>query len=271
MRRNRLLFSATFVATFLLGGPTAARAQSEITLLAPVPAREPIAKAIANFEAKTSYKIKATYVTGLAPRQMVAKGQPLDVNILIAPFPGALTSGAIIPSSQTVIASFQIAVAVPKGAPHPDISSAAAVKKALLAAKSVGYEDPDFTIAGVGPTEMMNKFGITDQIIPKAKVSLGPGGGGISPAATAGAVSPFQRIQDGDVDFSMLLLNELLAYKDKLDIVGLLPRKLCPPTPMAGFISTHASDPAGAKAFLEYLASPEAQALFKDAGFEPRS
>jgi ABC-type molybdate transport system substrate-binding protein len=69
----------------------------------------------------------------------------------------------------------------------------------------------------------------------------------------------------------MLLLNELLAYKDKLDIVGLLPQKLCPPTPMAGFISTHASDPAGAKAFLEYLASPEAQALFKDAGFAPRS
>jgi ABC-type Fe3+ transport system substrate-binding protein len=39
--------------------------------------------------------------------------------------------------------------------------------------------------------------------------------------------------------------------------------------PVVGFISTHASDPAGAKALLQYLASPEAQAIWKDAGYGP--
>jgi ABC-type molybdate transport system substrate-binding protein len=63
----------------------------------------------------------------------------------------------------------------------------------------------------------------------------------------------------------MLLLNEMLAYKDKFDIVGVLPQKLCPPTPMVGVISTHASGPAGAKALLQYLAASDAQAIFKDA------
>jgi len=38
-----------------------------------------------------------------------------------------------------------------------------------------------------------------------------------------------------------------------------------------GFISTHASDPAGAKALLQFLASPEAEAIWKDAGYEPHS
>ena len=36
-------------------------------------------------------------------------------------------------------------------------------------------------------------------------------------------------------------------------------------------LSTHASDPAGAKALLQYLAASDAQAIFKDAGFEPHS
>jgi ABC-type molybdate transport system substrate-binding protein len=38
-----------------------------------------------------------------------------------------------------------------------------------------------------------------------------------------------------------------------------------------GFISTHASDPAAAKALLQFLTAPEAQAIFKEAGLEPRS
>jgi ABC-type Fe3+ transport system substrate-binding protein len=38
-----------------------------------------------------------------------------------------------------------------------------------------------------------------------------------------------------------------------------------------GFVSTHASDPAAAKALLQYLASPEAGAIWREAGYEPRS
>jgi ABC-type molybdate transport system substrate-binding protein len=40
---------------------------------------------------------------------------------------------------------------------------------------------------------------------------------------------------------------------------------------VVGFISTHASDPAKAKALLQYLASPEAATIWKDAGYEPHS
>jgi ABC-type glycerol-3-phosphate transport system substrate-binding protein len=50
-----------------------------------------------------------------------------------------------------------------------------------------------------------------------------------------------------------------------------LPRKICTPVPVVGFISTHPSDAAGAKALLEYLASPDAEAIWKEAGYEPHS
>ena len=234
-----------------------AQAQSEITLLAPGPMRTPLDKIVANFQAKMNHKVKVTYGTGLSTRQSVAKGEALDVTLAVAPFFGAIASGNVIPSSATPIASFLMAVAVPKNAPKPDISSPAAVKQAFLAAKIIGFVDPDFGSAGQGASEAIMKLGITDQIATKIKV---PNGGG-----------PVQRgLASGQLDIGMLYLSDMLPNKD-ITIVGVLPKEICTPTAIVGFISTKASDPPGAKALLEYLASPEAQAIFKDAGFQPHS
>ena len=65
------------------------------------------------------------------------------------------------------------------------------------------------------------------------------------------------------------MLSDMLPEKDKYDIVGVLPPAICTPVPVVGFISSHASDPIVAKALLEYLASPEAEAIWKEAGYEP--
>ena len=168
-----------------------------------------------------------------------------------------------------MVASILTAVGVPKGRPKPDISTPAAVKKALLAAKSIGYEDPDFTVAGQGPWEALNKLGIADQVATKSQVELGPGAQGISPAATNNAIKTSKRLENGDIDIGLLMLSDMLPEKDKYDIVGVLPRAISTPVPVVGFISTHASDPAAAKALLQYLASPEAKAIWKEAGYEP--
>src|SRR5438309_1819550 len=275
MKHTRNVFSAIFVVALVFGAWVSARAQSEITLLAPTIARKPIDTIVANFPAKTNNKVKVTYVNGTAARQTVAKGQPLDVSLIIAPFPGAIASGTIIPGSATPIANFLVGVAVPKGAPKPDISTPAAVKKALLAAKSIGYEDPDFTTAGQGPTEAITKLGIADQIAAKSKLCAGntkySANSTCFDPATGGVRSIEKLLEGGDVDIAMLFLSDMLPSKDKISIVGPLPRKICTPTAIVGFISAHASDPAAAKALLQYLVSPDAQAIFKEAGFEPHS
>ena len=271
MKRMKYLFSAVFVLALVLGSCIGARAQSEITLLAVGPMRAPTQKILANFEAKTSYKVKVTYGNGSETRRTVAKGQSQDVSIIIAPFPGAISSGSIIPSSATPIATILTVLAVPKGRPKPDISTPAAVKKALLAAKWIGYEDPDFTVAGQGPWEVLTKLGIADQVATKSQVELGPGAQGISPETNPNAVKTITRLQDGNIDIALHMLNDLIANKDKYEIVGVLPKEICTPIPVVGFISSHASDPAGAKALLEYLASADAQAIWKEAGYGTRN
>jgi molybdate transport system substrate-binding protein len=271
MGRRRIVFQLILGTTLVLGSWAGARAQGEITLLAVGPMRAPTQKIVDSFQAKTGNKVKVTYGNGSETRQMVAKGQPLDVSLIIAPFPGAQASGSIVLSSATTVASILTAVGVPKGRPKPDISTPAAVKKALLAAKSIGYEDPDFTVAGQGPWEALNKLGIAEQVAAKSQVELGPAARGIAPSATNNAIKTNKRLEDGNIDIGLLMLSDMLPDKDKYDIVGVLPRKICTPIPVVGFISTHASDPAGAKALLQFLASPEAEAIWKDAGYEPHS
>jgi len=267
MKTRRSAIAALALACGLAG--TRVQAQSEVTLLAVGPMRAPTQKIIAGFEAKTGRKVKVTYGNGVETRRTVAKGQPLDVSIIIAPFPGALTSGSIVLNSATPIASILTAIGVPKGRPKPDISTPDAVKKALLGAKRIGYEDPDFTVAGQGPWEALTKLGIAEQVASKSDVELGPGAQGISPEATRNAIKTATRLANGDIDIGMLMLSDMLPEKDKYDIVGVLPRSISMPVSVVGFISTHASDPAGAKALLEYLASSEAQPIWKEAGYGP--
>ena len=271
MRQTKNILSTIFAVALVVGSWVSVHAQSAITLLAVGPMRAPTEKIVANFEAKTGSKVKVFYGNGLDTRHMVAQGQPSDVSLLIAPFPGAIASGTIVISSATPVVSILTAVGVPKGRPHPDISTPAAVKKALLAAKSIGYEDPDFTAAGEGPWEALNKLGIADQVAEKSQVELGPASRGISPGVTNNVIKTSKRLEDGTIDIGMLMLSDMLPDKDKYDIVGILPGKICTPVPVVGFISTHASDPAGAKALLLYLASPDAQAIWKDAGYQPHS
>src|SRR5277367_3567988 len=135
MNCGRYLCSAIFIMALVLGASTSARSQVEITLLAPRPMQPTTDRIVAQFQTKTGQGVKVTYQAAKLIRQLVAKGEPLDVSLIAAPFPGAIASGTIILSSATPVAGFLTAVAVPKGAPKPDISTPGAVKKALLAAK----------------------------------------------------------------------------------------------------------------------------------------
>ena len=174
---------------------------------------------------------------------MVAKGQPLDVSLLIAPFPGALTSGTIVLESATPINTILTAVGVPKGRPKPDISTPDAVKKALLAAKRIGYEDPDFTAAGQGPWEALTRLGIAEQVAGKSEVELGPGSQGIAPNTTRNTIKTAARLANGDIDIGMLMLSDMVPQKDQYDIVGVLPRSISTPVAVVGYGHARGGDP----------------------------
>src|SRR5712691_12651141 len=173
---KHLLSSVMFIA-FVLGNPGGGRAQTEVTLIAPGGIRTSIEKLIPGFESKTGYKVKATFGSGGGTKKQVVQGDAFDVPVVQPPFEEVLASGNVVANSYTPLASVAVGVAVRKGATKPDISTPEAVKRMLLAAKSVSYPNAaGGAAAGVSFNETLQKLGIAEQMQPKLKPAQGGAG-----------------------------------------------------------------------------------------------
>ena len=108
------------------------------------------------------------------------RGEPADVLIMVGyALDGLAKQGKVVAGSSIDLVKSPIGVAVKSGTPKPDISSADALKRALLAAKSIAYSD---SASGVYiSTEMFPKLGIADDMKGKARAipaePVGRGGG----------------------------------------------------------------------------------------------
>jgi len=245
------------VAVVLVLVVTDARAQQEITLIAPNIVDEPIKELAKAFEAKTGIKVNATIGAVLASKDRVVHGEPFDVPLVEVPYDAeAIASGNVVAGTATALTNIALGVAVRKGAPKPDISTPEAVKRAFLAAKSIAHVNPNPTGAasGIAAAEAIAKLGIAEQLKPK--VTMGNGG-----ARTMAMVA------NGQAELGMTLLPGM--DDPGIDIVGSLPREVSPPIVVIGFVSTHAKDPAAARQLLMFLSSPEAAAVYKAHKMQP--
>jgi len=259
---RRVLVSIVAMS-MLMGVSWGARAQTEVTLVAPGGIRSAVEQLIPGFEQKTGYKVEATFLSGGGSTQRVVRGDVFDVPIVQPPYPDVVASGNVVESSATPLASVAVGVAVKQGAPKPDISTPEAVKKMLLAAKSIAIPDAALgAAAGVSINEMLKKLGIDEQVEPKLKRirGSGPGGAGGGNVATA-------MVANGQAEIVMTFFSEMNV--PGVDKVGILPREISPRTALVGFISSHAKNPGAAKALLQYLSSPGAAAVYKSVGMEP--
>jgi molybdate transport system substrate-binding protein len=185
----------------------------------------------------------------------VVRGEPFDVPIVQPPYPDVLASGHVVVSSETPLATVAVAVAVRKGSVKPDISTPDAVRRMLLAAKTISYPDgASGAAAGVSFDATLEKLGIADQMKPKIKRAQGG----------AGAMALLAK---GDVEIGLTFLSEITD--PGVDVVGPLPRDISTPTALVGFLSAHAKAPEAAKALLVYLSSPEAAAAYRSCGMQP--
>src|SRR5215471_920540 len=254
----KTLLRSLMASSLLFGGVFTLFGQTEIRVDSPLPMKESFEKILPGFEAKTGNKVNVRYGTGVGTKQEAAKGDPYDVFIILPPFQEAMNSGNVMKDSATTLGSFVLALTVKKGAPKPDISSAAAVKKTLLSAKSVVTVDPTQGSVGVATGEALKKMAITDQI--KGKIKYVQNGGGVGKSVTEG---------ESEIGMGPYVSDLKGNRNPDLVVVGALPKDASTPTDIVAVVSTKAKDPAAAKALLKYLVSPEAKAVYKEEGIIP--
>jgi molybdate transport system substrate-binding protein len=213
---------------------------------------------VPEFERLTGNKVLTAYgpsmgTTVNAIPVRLERGEPADVLIMVGYALGDLVKqGKVIADSRVDLVKSPIGIAVKSGAPRPDISSADAVKRALLAAKSIAYSD---SASGVYvSTEMFDKLGIADAMKDKAKKI---------PATPVGEI-----VAHGDAEIGLQQISELKPVEG-IDIVGSLPDDLQKITVFSAGIATGSKEPDAGKALIKFLASPTASAVIVKSGMEP--
>ena len=250
----KYLFRLMAAGALVLGVASSAHAQAEVTLLVPYPFWRSLDTLIEGFESTTGYELSVTRGGGLGTRRQVSRGEIFDVSILLPPYPEALASGNIDPESATTLASLTLALGVKKGAPRPDISTPDALRQTLLAAESIALVDPSIGSDGSATREALQKLGVIDLIDSK-----------ITFARFARLTG--ELVVTGEADVCIFYLNEM--GDPSLDAVGLLPKEFATPVKVVAFISTQVRDARAARALIDYLSSPDAQALYEKDGLEP--
>src|SRR5579871_4976487 len=213
---------------------------------------------VPEFEKATGNKVITAYGPSMGTTQnaipvRLARGEPADVLILVGyALDDLIKQGKAVPGSKVDLVNSKIGVAVKAGSPKPDISSADAVKRALLAAKSVAYSD---SASGVYiSTEMFQKLGIADAMKDKAKKI---------PATPVAEI-----VAKGEAEIGFQQISELKPVSG-IDIVGPLPDALQKITVFSAGIATVSKEPAAGKALIQFLASPAARKTIVDSGLEP--
>ena len=238
------------VAAGLLATPAAA---AELRILSAGAAKAVLGEMIPMFERKTGAKVDVDYVPVGPIMKRLGEGEQRDIVVLSAEtMSEAGAKGWIAPASVAEVGRVGMGVAVRDGAALPDISSAAAFKKTLLAAKSIVYVDPTRGTSGKHFASVLEKLGIAAEM--KSKTIIKDGG------YVAEAVAK------GEAELAVHQITEILPVKG-VKLVGPLPADLQKVTIYQAAATTKARDPAAAKAFLDFLRSPEVRAIAAKKGF----
>jgi len=208
------------------------------------------------FERASGHRVTLGFGTSQQVAKRVESGEPADLVVIT---PEAIDQLAkdnkVVPGSRVEIARSLVGIAVRSGAPHPDIRTPDALKKTLLAAKSVTFSDPATgATSGVHTAKVMERLGIAAEM--KVKYVLGDG-------SSTGPI-----VARSDAEMAIQQISALKPYSG-IDIVGPLPDELQLVTILSAGIGAAGQSRNAVQEFIRYMRTPEAAAVIRAKGLEP--
>jgi molybdate transport system substrate-binding protein len=207
------------------------------------------------FERASGHVLRVVYGPSGGLARRFNGGEPADLVVVDSKVLDELIRQGKGAPGRTDVARTGIGIAVRKGAPKPDVSSAEALRRALLAAKSIGHTAP----AGGGVTAahimgVFAKLGIAAQVAPKVRLAAGGPDGRVSVL-----------VSSGEAEIGLQLVSELMSNPE-VEVIGMLPDELQLIATISAGIAAAANQPEPAKAFIRHLAAPAAMTVYKSKG-----
>jgi len=243
--------SALFIST------ADAATAAQIKVLSGSAIETAMAVLIPQFEKSSGHKVISDFNGAIgAMADRILKGEAADVAIVSGLQIEMLEKqGKVISGSRTDIARVGVGLFVRKSAAKPDISSVDAFKHTMLAAKSIGWNDPaagaPVSIYMIG---VLERLGIADVMKPKT-------------VAFKQRSERFEAVARGDVEIGFNQISEIIAAPG-VDLVGSLPAPIQNYTLFAGGIVATSKEQNAAKALIRFISSPVVQEIWKSKGFD---
>jgi molybdate transport system substrate-binding protein len=225
----------------------------EIKVLSTQAPEEAYRELVPQFEKVSGHKVTTIFTGTLDLQKRIAAGETYDLIIMAGPaIDDFIKAGTVVAGTRVNIARSGVGVGVRAGAAKPDISTTEAFKKALLAAKSVGYSTGP---SGVYVIKLFQRLGIADEI--KGKLKQTPTG-----------VFVGTLLASGEAEIGVQQVSEMSHFPG-VDYVGPLPADIQEITVFSSGIQAGAKQTEAANAWVKFLTAPAAAPAFKSRGLEP--
>jgi molybdate transport system substrate-binding protein len=232
---------------------SSAAGAAELKVLSTQATEEAYKELVPQFEKASGHKVTTVFTGTLDALKRLSNGETYDLLIMARQQIDELSqSGKVVAGSRTDIAKSGVGVAVGKGKPKPDISTVDALRKTLLAAKSIGYSTGP---SGIYVVAMFQKMGIADEI--KSKLKQTPTG------VFVGSI-----IASGEAEIGFQQVSEL-SFFPGIDYVGPIPAEVQLITVFSAGIPAGTKQADAAKALVSFVTAPAAAAIFKKHALDP--
>ena len=201
-----------------------------------------LADVVEAWQRRGGAKLRFESVGGVDAAKRVSDGERFDVVVLAADAIGRLAAeGRVVRGSERALVRSGVAVAVRRGARVPAIQTEAALREAVLAARTLGYSTGP---SGAALLKLFARWGIDDVLRPRLVQA---------PAGIAVATL----LARGDAELGFQQLSELI-HADGIAVIGPMPPGLEIDTVFSGAVCATSAQPDAAAALLDFIGSPAA-------------
>lgn len=212
-----------------------------------------LAELVDGFQQRTGARVLIDSVGGVDAAKRVSAGEAFDVVILASDAIDKLIEGGhLLAGSKVDLMRSGVAVAVRAGSAAPDISTEAAVREAVRAAKSISYSTGP---SGVALARLFEQWGIADEI--KSRIVQAP------PGVPVGTL-----VARGEVSLGFQQYSELM-HLEGITVVGPLPAAIQIITTFSAGVGSHSRQAEDVRKLLDDMNSDHANAAKIRQGMQP--